>query len=216
MDARFRSQMGLLAALCCWLWFCPGLLQAADQEAQDSRSSSAQSSAAEKDRNKSTDNESVDNQPGFFDFAKQSLFSRDELEIHISVKGPLLTLVASAARESDPELAEILHRLKGVEVRVYTLDETKRKSASSLLDELASSLEKDDWRPAITVRVQRDHGYAFLRYLKDGGDPVGLAAMYLTGENQAVFVNIVGPMNTTEIGRLARRFDLDLLAVAEP
>lgn len=156
----------------------------------------------------------AEDHPGFFDFALLDMFSGDNLEIHISIKGPLLQLVAAASDE--PDLSSILKRLSGVEVRVYSLNESKRLQAREALDDLASRLKKEQWVPAITVQVQRDHGYAFLRYQEGSDDPVGLAAMYLTEENQAVFVNIVGSMNTATIGRLARRFDLDLLAVEEP
>ena len=93
------------------------------------------------------------------------------------------------------------------------LPEDRRAKTRDLLDRTAGRLKKEGWKPAITVQVQRDHGYAFLRY--GGSDPVGLTAMYITDENQAVFVNIVGTLDTATIGRLARRFDLDLLAVSE-
>lgn len=158
----------------------------------------------------------LESELGFFDFESQKLFERDDLEIHISVKGPLLQLVAAASKESEPELADILRRLKGIEVRVYNLREPKRQAAEDLIVSLAGRLEREGWRSAITVQVQRDHGYAFLRYRDGETDPEGLAALYLTDGNQAVFVNIVGSMNTAAIGSLARRFDLDLLAVEEP
>lgn len=158
----------------------------------------------------------IEAEPGFFDFKDQKLFSREDLDIHISVKGPLLQLVAATSRENEPELAEILDRLQGIEVHAYTITETRRKGARELLESLADRLREQRWQPAVTVQVKRAHGYVFLRYLKGQPDPVGLAALYLTEENQAVFVNIVGSMNTVAIGRLARRFDLDLLAVEEP
>lgn len=175
----------------------------------------AQDSKPDPDRSAklTTENETIDGHPGFFDFAKLNLFEQQDLEMHISVKGPLLALVAAASRDAEPDLSDTLGRLKGIEVRVYTLAEKRRPKARDLLDEIADGLRKQGWQSAITVQVQRDHGYAFLRYR--GEHPIGLAAMYITDENQAVFVNIVGKMDMATIGRLARRFDLDLLAVTE-
>lgn len=158
--------------------------------------------------------------PGYFDFDALDLLSRDELEVHISVKGALLQLVAKASND-DPELSGLLDLLRGIDVRVYDISEERRPEVNHILDRTAAALGTEGWQPAITVRVQRDHGYAFLRYV--GNDraslPVGLAAMYLTDGNQVVFVNIVGQLDTATIASLARRFDLDLLAVvgsAEP
>ena len=153
-------------------------------------------------------------EPGFVDLSSFEFFSRDQLDLHISVKGPLLSMVANMAEESDPELAAALGALKGVEVRVYSVGEEKRPRVDGLLENLAKHLRGDGWSTAMTIRVARDHGYAMLRFA--GGDtkkPVGLVAMYLTEENEAVFVNIVGGIDTTTIGHLARRYDLDLLAV---
>ena len=99
-------------------------------------------------------------------------------------------------------------------MRAYTLSEKRRTQARQTIDKVAELLQKDGWQPAITVQVQRDHGYAFLRY--EESQVIGLAAIYITDENQTVFVNIVGTMDMAAIGRLARRFDLDLLAVSEP
>ena len=158
----------------------------------------------------------LESEPGFFDFESQKLFSREDLDIHLSVKGPLLQLVAATTREDEPELAAILDKLKGIEVRAYTVSETRRRGARELLENLAERLTRDRWQPAVTIQVKRQQGYVFLRYRRGDADPVGLAAMYLTEENQAVFVNIVGSIQPVAIGRLARRFDLDLLAVDEP
>lgn len=155
-------------------------------------------------------------QPGYVDFDGFELFSRDHLDVHISVKGPLLALVAGATRESDPELSEALGALRGVEVRAYTVTEDIRGRVHGELEELADQLRKDGWSTAMTVKVDRDYGYAMLRFAagsSGAGDPVGLVAMYLTEDNSAVLVNIVGDIDTRNVGRLARRFDLDLLAV---
>ncbi|MEM1177688.1 MAG: DUF4252 domain-containing protein [Acidobacteriota bacterium] len=153
-------------------------------------------------------------EPGFVDFDGFKLFTRDELDVHISVRGPLLALVAGATKESDPELSKALGALQGVEVRAYTVGEGNRDSVHGELEKMADRLRETGWSTAMTVKVDRDHGYAMLRFKKgQESDPVGLVAMYLTESNEAVFVNIVGDIDTRNIGRLARRFDLDLLAV---
>ncbi|MEM1202977.1 MAG: DUF4252 domain-containing protein [Acidobacteriota bacterium] len=156
----------------------------------------------------------VEEHPGFFDFGSLDLFDREDLDVHISVKGPLLRLVAEASGDTEPELSDMLSRLRGVEVRVYDIPQGQRDGARRTLDTTAEALERRGWDVAITVRVDRDHGYAFLRM--DGGQPVGLVAMYVTEGDQAVFVNIVGTIDTAAIGRLARRFDIDLSPVPPP
>lgn len=163
---------------------------------------------------KATPPEPIAELPGFFDFEALELFEKDELAIHISVKGALLQMVARSAKD-DPELSGALSGLRGIDVRVYDVAEERRDEVSEILDRTARALGKDGWQPAITVKVKREQGYAFLHYAGKGELtlPEGLAALYLTDDNQVVFVNIVGELDTATISRLARRFELDLLTV---
>ena len=153
-------------------------------------------------------------EPGYVDVTAIAILNADDLEMHVSVKGPLLQLVANASRGDDPEFAEALAALAGIEVRVYTIAEQRRSTIREGLAQLSKKLTAAGWSTAITVQVNRDHGYAMLRLVE--GRPLGLAAFYLTDDNQAIFVNIVGHIDTATIGRLARKYDLDLLAVPNP
>lgn len=153
--------------------------------------------------------EDVTRDPGFVDFSDLSPFTEEDLEIHISVKDPLLKLVAEATRESEPELAALMAQLKLVEVYVYEVEEAQRKAVRELLGTTARQLDAKGWEPAITIYMRRDRGYVYLKLVD--GKPIGLAAMYLDGDNETVFVNIVGPIDPAKVGRLAARFNLDLL-----
>jgi hypothetical protein len=150
---------------------------------------------------------------GFVDFSQQSLLSDDELAIHVSVKGPMIQLVAEATRQSDPELAEVLAKLKAVEVLVFEVDEKSSDAVRSDITRQAGELEKEGWSEAITIRLRHARGHVFLRL--DEQQPVGLAALYHDSKaNEAVFVNIVGEINPGQIGHLASKFELDLLSEA--
>lgn len=154
-------------------------------------------------------------EPGYVDVAAFDVVSADDLEMHVSVKGPLLQLVANASRDEDPDLAKALAALAGIEVRVYSVAEKRRSRVRGGLEHLADRLTDSGWSAAITVQVAREHGYAMLRMVD--GEPLGLVAFYLTEDNQAIFVNIVGRIDTATVGQLARKYDLDLLAVpADP
>ncbi len=151
-------------------------------------------------------------EPGFVDFSQQETLGEDDLEIAISVKDPMIKLVAEATRESDPVLADILDKLKVVEVLVYKVGESQRAAVRGEISEQAGALEELGWTEAITIRMRGARGHVFLRIVDDF--PAGLAAMYLDGENEAVFVNIVGQIDPAQVGRLASKFNLDLLSQA--
>lgn len=151
-------------------------------------------------------------EPGYVDFSRQPLFDADDLEIKVSIKGTMIHLVAEASRADDPALADVLSQLEGVEVHVYKLAEEERDAVRGEITRRARELEGQGWDEAITIHLRRARGHVFLRL--DDGRPVGLAAMYVGDENEAVFVNIVGAIDPAQLGRLASRFDLDLLSQA--
>jgi hypothetical protein len=151
--------------------------------------------------------------PGFVDFSQQKLFDDGDVEIQISVKDPLIKLVAEATRESDPALADVLGQLKAVEVNVYKVTQARRDEVRGEIDRQARQLEKGGWTEAIAIRLRGATGHVFLRLVDE--KPVGLAAMYLDdGQGDAVFVNIVGKIDAAQVGRLASKFKLDLLGEA--
>lgn len=156
--------------------------------------------------------EAPKNSPGYVDFSRQPLFDEDDLEVRVSVKGPMIQLVAEASRETDPNLAEMLGELEAVEVQVYRLAEAERDAVRREISRQAGELEADGWAEAITIHLRRARGHVFLRLVD--AEPVGVAALYVGEENEAVFVNIVGRIDPAQIGRLASQFNLDLLSQA--
>lgn len=151
--------------------------------------------------------------PGFVDFSRQPLFDDDALAIHVSVKDPMIQLVAEATRESDPELAEVLKQLKAVEVHVFDVKEGESDAVRGDISRQAKELQKQGWTEAVSIRLRDARGNVFLRF--EGKVPVGLAALYHDGKShEAVFVNIVGRIEPAQIGRLAAKFELGLLSEA--
>ncbi|MEM6453876.1 MAG: DUF4252 domain-containing protein [Acidobacteriota bacterium] len=155
--------------------------------------------------------------PGFVDLTASAdgLFQPEDLEVEISVKGPLLRLVAEGTRGSDPELSSMLERLAGVEVSVFKVDDDRRPAVRKLIDRTSAQLKRDGWDAALTIRLRGDHGFVYMR-LGDDGLPLGIAGVYLQESGEAVFLNIVGTVDPTMIGRLANRFNLGGFAEAEP
>lgn len=151
-------------------------------------------------------------EPGFIDFSQQATLTDDNLDIHLSVKDPLIKLVAAGTRETDPDLADVLEQLKAVEVHVYEVPEAQQDIVRKEITKWAGKLESGGWTEAITIRMKGARGHVFLRLMND--KPKGLAAMYTGDDGEAVFVNIVGQIDAAQVGRLATKFDLDVLGKA--
>lgn len=151
----------------------------------------------------------LEDHPGFIDFGNFGEFSEEQLEVHVSVQELALRLVAAATRSSDADLAEMLGGLKLIEVWVYNVDANSRKSFKDRVADIAKELEKKSWQQAMTLRSQDSRGYMYLKVEDDV--PQGLVASFISEDDQAIFVNIVGKIDPSQIGRLANKFNLDML-----
>lgn len=145
--------------------------------------------------------------PGFFDFS--AWVGAEQNEVAISIKGPMIRLLAGTTRESDPDLSALLDKLEAIEVGVYRVDQGDRAGWREKIDQAASRLTRQGWAEAMAIRVERDYGHVFLKLV--GDRTVGLAAMYIAEDNETFFVNIVGEIDLARIGHLASRYNLDFL-----
>ncbi len=145
--------------------------------------------------------------PGYVDLdAVESWFSA-EPKIIVNVKGALLKLVAEASRYEDPELADLLGKLKSVQVRSFNLRRADYRSIEQRTGELARRLEGQGWDTVVRVREDDERVDVFVRV--HNGVIAGMMVMAVTpDEDETFFVNIVGQIDPEQIGRIGRKFDI--------
>lgn len=156
----------------------------------------------------------IEDQPGYVAFDVLSELVDVEPHIEILLKGSLLRLAAEASRAEDEELAELLLGLKAIRVEGYRLGYSRRELAEKLRS-AARSISKDlrnrGWYRVARVREEENEVYL---YVKENGDEIdGLTAMVINEDGEAVFVNIVGQIDPSQIGRIGRKFDIDELDI---
>ncbi|HET6569026.1 MAG TPA: DUF4252 domain-containing protein [Rhodothermales bacterium] len=149
----------------------------------------------------------IERNPGYVNFADVESWFDQEATMEVNIKGALLKLVAEASRYDDPDLASMLGKLKAIQVRGYTLTPDEVDGISRRTSDFSRRLEGQGWD---TVARVREDGEDVHMYVKAGEDAIdGLMVMVVApGENETVFVNIVGNINPEEIGRIGRKFDI--------
>ncbi len=146
---------------------------------------------------------------GFVDITQVESWFSDEPTIEVNIRGALLNLVAEASRFEDPELADMLRRLKAIQVRGFDLsgvnDDLLRRSG-----DLGRSLESKGWETI--VRVRDDGDYVQMYLLADGDVIEGMVVLAVDEyDDEAMFVNIVGEIRPDQIGRIGRKFNIGAL-----
>ena len=150
--------------------------------------------------------QNLDRDPGYVDFGRLESWFGDEAKVEIDVRGALLRMVASSSRREDPELATMLGRLRAVQVRVYPLTPAVRSALRGRTSELARGLRSAGWESVVRVRDEGSHVDMMLRTL--GDHVAGLMVMVMDdeGDDEAVFINIVGDVDPDQVGRIGERF----------
>ena len=148
--------------------------------------------------------------PGYVNLERMGdlsdLFESDAV-IEVNVEGALMKLVAEASRFEDPELADLLLKLRGVYVRAYTVDRGFRNAATQRASEIGEALMDEGWSSVVRVPNRDEHVQMFVNY--DGDNVAGMVVMTIEeGSDEAVFVNIVGEIDPAQIGRIGRKFNI--------
>jgi hypothetical protein len=154
--------------------------------------------------------QSVRNEPGYVDLDKVggwSEFLRRDPKIDVSVEGALMKLVAEASRIEDPELADLLQKLRGVFVRGYETPREDMERTRSHANEVGRDLLDAGWSSVIRVRNEREHVQMFARYR--GDIVIGMVVLSIKeADNETMFLNIVGAIDPAQIGRIGQKFNI--------
>jgi len=155
------------------------------------------------------------NEPGYLDLDSISEWFDQEPWLEVNVRGALLRLVTEASRGEDPELTDMLERLKAIEVRGYPLTPEQFDDVGRRTGELARRLEELGWETIVRVREAEERVNIYMKMKEDA--IAGLVVMVLEPDEEqgAVFVNIVGEIDPEQIGKLGHKFNIDPLSDLE-
>ena len=156
---------------------------------------------------------SLEKQPGYIDFSSLDLFGGPEPEttIEIYLKDPLLELVAAATRFEDADLADMLESLYLIRVQAYQKAEGRDLDTSYDYESIAERLKAltlPDWERVVQVR-ERDQRVQF--YVRTEDETIVGLLVLVGAPDEFVFINIVGPLDLAQVGRIGHRFNIEPL-----
>lgn len=145
---------------------------------------------------------------GFVDLERlgdlDAFFDEDPV-VEVNVEGGLMKLVAAASRSEDPELADLLLRLSGVYVRGYVLEPNSLNDFDQRASRMGERLIDDGWVVVVRFREVDEVVHMYVRMSGENVD--GMVVMSVEpGQQQAMFVNIVGDIDPEQIGRIGQKF----------
>ncbi len=143
--------------------------------------------------------------PGYVDFGDLSA-TYGEPKITINLGGTMLNFVGMMSASESPETSELISKLKGIRVQMYSTDENA-DAAKQQFSKVKGGLKSGGWEPI--VQINEDDEQVLIHMKMDGENMEGLTVM-VVDEEEAVFVNVIGQLNPAELGRVMESLDVDV------
>ena len=141
--------------------------------------------------------------PGYVDFGDLSA-TYGEPKMTINLGGTMLGIVGMVSSSESPETSDLISKLKGIRVQMYSMDDNA-DAAKSQFSETKSTLKSTGWEPVVQINEDDEQVLVYMKMVK--GNMEGMTVMVVDNE-EAVFVNIIGQLNPAELGKVMNHFDV--------
>ena len=143
--------------------------------------------------------------PGYVDFGDLSA-TYGEPKITINLGGTMLGFVGMMSSAESPETSELISKLKGIRVQIYSMDEDA-SAAKNQFGKTKKGLKSSGWEPIVQINEDDEQVLVYMKMEDDNME--GMTVMVVDDE-EAVFVNIIGQLNPAELGKVMESFDVDV------
>jgi hypothetical protein len=157
-------------------------------------------------------NADLEAMPGYVDFGSlSSVYGEPRVMINISGLVLKFMAAATAAHQDEAEAAELMRNLKAVRVNVYSTAGVLEPALEQIA-RVKEMLQKHDWQPVVQVRESDEEVQIFMK--ADDTGVQGLTVMSVDSE-EAVFINILGQIDPSQLSVVMDKLDVDINVDAE-
>ncbi|GJQ63053.1 MAG: hypothetical protein SCALA702_21060 [Melioribacteraceae bacterium] len=149
--------------------------------------------------------------PGYFNFEKFASHSEDDLMTEVFLESKLLKMAAKVTGEKEQDLSDVIAGLELISVRIYSVKADDTKGYYGKIESMDKDLKSNDWDRIVMTRDDGDYANVYVKTKDDL--IVGLVVVAMddasgSNEGEIVYVNIVGDIDLSKIGKLSSRFDI--------
>jgi hypothetical protein len=154
--------------------------------------------------------------PGLVDFGPFDPPTDGSEFVEVQIKGNLISMVARLAKNSEPEAAELLSKLRLIRVNVLGLNDANRDQVLERMRQVRTRLETSGWDRVVTAQDAK--GADVQVYLKLRGEEAveGIVVTVLEARKEAVLVNVAGDVRPEQLATLGERFNIEPLKRLQP
>ena len=148
--------------------------------------------------------------PGQVDFGKFTASASGGQFVEVNITSSLISLATKFLEKDQPDVAQVLRGLQLVHVNVIAVDDQNRSDIESRIATVRKDLEGKGWERIVSVQEKAQDVGVYLK--TQNKDTVqGLVVVVKDGNNQAVFVNVVGDIKPEQLSMLGEKLHIDPL-----
>lgn len=153
--------------------------------------------------------------PGYVDFGDLDGLKDSEETVEVFIKGPLLRFISKATKHEDPDLSKLLDNLLLIKVDVFEIERNQFNSVKKIMERVSKKLSDKKWERMVRVRERGEEYVEIYSLFGKNDEMTGLVVMALEENDEAVFVNIVGRIDPSQLGKLSSKFNIPELDSVE-
>jgi len=156
---------------------------------------------------------------GYVDFGKLSAPASGGEFVEVNISSNLIAMVGRLAKDSQPEISDLVQGLEHIRVSVIGLDDGNRADLQQRVKSVREELDHQGWERVVTVQQSQED--VMVQIKTRGGEAVqGLVVTVLDSDKEAVLVNIVGDIKPERLGAsiqaIGLRFNIEPLKNLAP
>lgn len=146
--------------------------------------------------------------PGYVEFSQIFDFATEQAATEIEIKNPLLSIVAEASEAEDPEMSKLLRFLKLIKVYSFETPPEQFGNIQERIERADKKFASQKWERFVRVREKDELTNI---YMKLSGKKVAGLTILSVDQKETVFVNIVGEIDLSSVGKLGQKFNIPKL-----
>jgi hypothetical protein len=144
---------------------------------------------------------------GYIDFGDLTQFEKDDNITEVYLDESILKMVSKMSKEEDKEAAQLIAGLKLIKVNVFQVDPSNEKSIQNKITDIDKKLISNKWNRIVKTKQKGELANVYIK--QDANNNItGLVVTTFGDKGEAAFINIVGPIDMEQIGKLGDKFNI--------
>ena len=152
--------------------------------------------------------------PGYVDFGNISKYMTGDNVKEVNLDANLLNMLSKMGGEKDTSFKSVVSGLKLIRVNSFGINASNENQVMDVITSVDKSLMSKNWQRIVKVKENGEYTNVYVLPSSDYEKFLGLCVTSIDSKKkkdgkgaEATFVNIVGNINMSQLGKLGDKFD---------